>query len=293
MTSVRMRAVAAYLRLTAKPRMATAEAARRRLAEPKRPAPPPAALRRRHEVATRRVEGFEVTTVAPRGGAARAAVYLHGGAYVAGAAPQHWTLVGRLADAGVRVAVPDYGLAPQCTYRDAYPLLTAVYADLHREVGDVVLAGDSAGGGLALGLAQTFLDTGLPQPRLIALVAPWLDLTLTDPGVPAAEARDPWLSRAGLVEAGRAWAGGDDPTDPRLSPVNGPLAGLAPVRVWVGTRDLLLPDALRLRNRGAGEGAHVEVTVVEGAVHVYPLTPTPEGRTGTREVVAAIAGSRP
>ncbi|SNS45868.1 Acetyl esterase/lipase [Geodermatophilus saharensis] len=286
-----MRAVAAYLRLTAKPRMATAGAARRRLAEPKRPAPPPARLRRRHEVAARRVEGFEVTTVAPRGGASRAVLYLHGGAYVAGVAPQHWTLVGRLADAGVRVVVPDYGLAPQCTYRDAYRLLTAVYGDLHREVGDVVLAGDSAGGGLALGLAQTLLDTDLPQPRLIALVAPWLDLTLTDPGVPAAEARDPWLSRAGLVEAGRAWAGGDDPTDMRLSPVNGPLAGLAPVHVWVGTRDLLLPDALRLRNRAAAEDAHVEVTVVEGAVHVYPLTPTPEGRTGAREVVAAIAGS--
>jgi acetyl esterase/lipase len=72
--------------------------------------------------------------------------------------------------------------------------------------------------------------------------------------------------------------------------VRGPLAGLAPVRIWVGTRDLLLPDALRLRDRAAAEGADVEVTVREGAVHVYPLTPTPEGRAGTREVVAAIAG---
>ncbi|MGY1780210.1 hypothetical protein [Geodermatophilus sp. SYSU D01036] len=106
--SLAMRAVAGYLRLTAKPRMATAGRARQRMAAPGAPAPVPDALRRRHEVATRLVEGREVHTVAPRGGGSgRVAVYLHGGAYVAGMAPQHWALVGRLADAGVRVVVPD------------------------------------------------------------------------------------------------------------------------------------------------------------------------------------------
>jgi acetyl esterase/lipase len=291
MTSLRMRVVAVVLRLTRKPRMATVDGARQRLAEPKRPAPVPAAVRRRHEVSRRAVEGFEVTTVAPRGRpAARTALYLHGGAYVSPVAPQHWTLAGRLADAGVRVVLPHYGLAPQHTHRDAHRLLTAVHRELVAEGGDVVFAGDSAGGGLALGFAQALLGTDLPQPRSLVLLAPWLDLALADPAVAAAEARDPWLSSVGLVEVGRAWAGGDDPRDPRLSPVHGPLAGLAPVRIWVGTRDLLLPDALRLRDRAAAEGVDVEVTVREGAVHVYPLTPTPEGRAGTREIVAAIVG---
>ncbi|SMO99733.1 Acetyl esterase/lipase [Geodermatophilus aquaeductus] len=286
-----MRAVAGFLRVTAKPRMVTAERARQRMADPGPPAPLPGSLRRRNDVGTRQVAGVDVHTVAPRGGGSgRAAVYLHGGAYVAGMAPQHWTLVGRLADAGVRVEVPDYGLAPASTYRDAYPLLTAVYGELGSD--DVVLAGDSAGGGLALGFAQTLLGSGLPQPRRLVLIAPWLDLTLAGPGVATAEARDPWLSRAGLVETGRAWAGGDDPADPRLSPVNGPLTGLPPVRIWIGTRDLLYPDVLRLRDRAAAEGARVDLTVRGGAVHVYPLTPTPEGRTGMREVVAAVAGDR-
>jgi acetyl esterase/lipase len=286
-----MRAVAVVLRLTRKPRMATVDRARERLAEVERPAPVPAAVRRRHDVSRRVVEGFEVTTVAPRGRPApRTVLYLHGGAYVSPVSPQHWTLAGRLADAGVRVVLPHYGLAPQHTHRNASRLLTTVYRELLGEGGEVVLAGDSAGGGLALGFAQALLGTDLPQPRSLVLLAPWLDLTLADPGVAAAEARDPWLSSVGLVEVGRAWAGGDDPRDPRLSPVGGPLVGLAPVRIWVGTRDLLLPDALRLRDRAAAEGADVEVTVCEGAVHVYPLTPTPEGRAGTREIVAAIAG---
>jgi monoterpene epsilon-lactone hydrolase len=291
MASLQMRAVSAALRLTRKPRMATAERARKRMAAPKGPADPPAKLRKRHDVSSRQVGGFPCHTVAPRGRRAeRAAVYLHGGAYISEISPQHWALISQLADAGVRVEVPSYGLAPQYTYRDAYPFLTAVYRQLLAEVdaSAVTLVGDSAGGGLALGFAQTLLGTDLPQPRRLVLISPWLDLTLSHPDLPAVELRDPWLSSVGLAEAARSWAGGDDPTDPRLSPGNGPLAGLAPVDVYVGTREICLPDVLQLQDRGATEDVKLQVTVCEGAVHVYPLVPAPEGRTAAREIVASI-----
>ncbi|MGY1745363.1 alpha/beta hydrolase fold domain-containing protein [Blastococcus sp. SYSU D00695] len=200
-------------------------------------------------------------------------------------------MVSRLADAGVRVEVPHYGLAPQHTARDAYPFVTAVYRQLLDEVDAdaVTLAGDSAGGGLALGLGQALLGAGLPQPRRLVLLSPWLDLTLSHPDLPAAERRDPWLATAGLRVAAAAWAGGEDPAGPRLSPGNGPLAGLAPVHVYVGTRELCLPDALDLRDRARAEGAAVRLTVCEGAVHVYPLVPAPEGRAAARAVVREIA----
>jgi monoterpene epsilon-lactone hydrolase len=291
MASLQMRAVSAALRLTRRPRMATAERARKRMAAPKGPADPPAKLRKRHDVSSRQVGGFPCHTVAPRGRRAeRAAVYLHGGAYISEISPQHWALISQLADAGVRVEVPSYGLAPQYTYRDAYPFLTAVYRQLLAEVdaSAVTLVGDSAGGGLALGFAQTLLGTDLPQPRRLVLISPWLDLTLSHPDLPAVELRDPWLSSVGLAEAARSWAGGDDPTDPRLSPGNGPLAGLAPVDVYVGTREICLPDVLRLQDRGVIEDVKLQVTVCEGAVHVYPLVPVPEGRTAAREIVASI-----
>jgi monoterpene epsilon-lactone hydrolase len=291
MASLQMRAVSAALRLTRKPRMATAERARKRMAAPKGPADPPAKLRKRHDVSSRQVGGFPCHTVAPRGRRAeRAAVYLHGGAYISEISPQHWALISQLADAGVRVEVPSYGLAPQYTYREAYPFLTAVYRQLLADVdaSAVTLVGDSAGGGLALGFAQTLLGTDLPQPRRLVLISPWLDLTLSHPDLPAVELRDPWLSSVGLAEAARSWAGGDDPTDPRLSPGNGPLAGLAPVDVYVGTREICLPDVLQLQDRGATEDVKLQVTVCEGAVHVYPLVPAPEGRTAAREIVASI-----
>ena len=286
-----MRIVSLFLRLAYRPWMSTADKAHRRMAQPKRSGEPPRALRRRHEVVSRRVEGFPVHTVAPRGRRPeRAAVWLHGGAYISAIAAQHWTLVSRLADAGVRVEVPIYGLAPQHTHRDAYPFVTAVYRDLLGQVdaSAVTLAGDSAGGGLALGLAQTLDGAGLPQPRRLVLVSPWLDLTISNPAV--ASVRDPWLSPAGLVEAGRAWAGGEDPTGPRLSPLNGPLAGLAPMHVYVGTREIVLPDALVLRDRAVAAGADLQLTVCPGAVHDYPILPVPEGRAAAREIVREIAG---
>jgi acetyl esterase/lipase len=296
MSSLQMRVISGVLRLTRKPRTATVERARKRIAEPKGSAEPPAALGNRHDVRTRRVQGFACTTVAPRdGGSGRAVVYLHGGSYTGEIAKQHWALISAMADAGVRVEVPLYGLAPQHTYREAYPFITEVYRDLLGEVdaSAVTVAGDSAGGGLALGFAQTLTAEGLPQPRKLVLLSPWLDLTLSHPDLPALERRDPWLNIDGTIEAGKVWAGGDDPTQPRLSPINGELAGLAPMDVYVGTNELCLADVLLLQERAAAAGAALRVTVCPGAVHVYPLVPAPEGRAAAREIVAEISGGAP
>ncbi|MCW2579539.1 MAG: Esterase/lipase [Blastococcus sp.] len=292
MASLQMRVVRAFLRVAYKPRMATLDRARKRIAEPKGPSYPPRAVRARYDVTSRRIHGFPCHTVAPRGTRAeRAAIYLHGGAYINEISSQHWALIAKLADAGVRVEVPSYGLAPQHTHREAYPFLTAVYRELlaDHDASAITLVGDSAGGGLALGLAQTLEDAELPQPRRIVLISPWLDLTLSHPDLPAVQERDPWLTIGGLILAGEAWAGGDDPTAPRLSPGNGPLAGLAPIDVYVGTHELCLPDVLRLRERARAEGAELHATVCEGAVHVYPLVPAPEGRAAARAIVASVS----
>ncbi|MFI8087191.1 alpha/beta hydrolase fold domain-containing protein [Streptomyces sp. NPDC086080] len=294
--SLAMHVVALYARLRMKPRSSSVSRAGRRLRAPKGSGQPPAALLKRHDVSARQIDGFVSWTVAPRGReASRAALYLHGGAYVSEIAKQHWTLIGALADAGVRVEVPLYGLAPQHTYREAYPLVTEVYRELlaRTPASEVTFVGDSAGAGLAMGFAQTLRTSELPQPRRLVLIAPWLDLTLGNPEIPAAARRDPWLAPVGLVEVGRAWAGGDNPADPRLSPLNGPFAGLAPMEVYVGTRDLCLPDVRVLQRRALAEGTRISVIVCEGAVHVYPLTPTPEGRTAAARIVEEMAQRPP
>lgn len=287
MSSPQMHVVAAFMRLALK-----GKAAPDPVAASKEPPRPPAKLVQRHDVNSRRIDGFECHTVSPRGRRAeRTVVYLHGGAYIRHLSPRHWQLISQLVDAGVRVEVAHYGLAPKYTYRDAYPFVTAVYRDLlgDPDTGQVTIMGDSAGAGLALGMAQSLAGSGLPQPTRVVLISPWLDLTLTNPAIPAVEARDPFLTTSSLLAAARGWAGGDDPAQPRLSPVNGPLAPLAPIDVYIGTRDLCYPDVRRLEERAAAEGASVNVIVCDGAVHAYPLVPAPEGRAAARAIVRSAA----
>ncbi len=221
-----------------------------------------------------------------------AVLYLHGGAYVSGIAPQQWSYVSRLVDAGIRVDVADYGLAPKYTYRDAYPFLTETYRALVGEVGAdaTTIVGDSAGCGLAVGLAQTLRAQGLPQPARMLLVSPWLDLTLSNPEIAAVQPSDPWLSAIRLREAGRAWAAGDDETDPRLSPINGPLGDLPPSHIYIGTRDILYPDTLEFARKATAAGAEVTVDVCVGAVHVYPILPAPEGRRAMGDILRRLLG---
>lgn len=186
-----------------------------------------------------------------------------------------------------------YGLAPQHDYREAYSFVTAVYRELISELipANVAVVGDSAGGGLALGLARSLAqEEGLAAlPGRLVLISPWLDLNLRDPGIPAAEARDPWLAGERLRVNGRSWAGGDDPALPKLSPINGPMAPLPPTDIYIGTRDLLHPDVLCMAKAAAAAGSAVNLTVCEGAVHVYLLLPAPEGRSAAQAIVHGLA----
>ena len=286
-----MRLAAAYLRVTQKPTFSTAEKARAAMQRPKWNPSPPQALQERHQVTRQTIGGFDSWSVTPKVASGEAVLYLHGGAYVATISPQHWDLVSRLADAGVRVEVPDYPLAPQHTYRDAYPFLRELWKHLLADADParVSLAGDSAGAGLALGFAQDLAADNDPMPHRMVLIAPWLDLTLTGDGVAHAARRDPWLTIVGLQEAGLAWAGGDDPSLPKLSPINGPLTNLPPTDIYIGGRDLFLPDVRRLRTLAADAGWSLDVTECPGAVHVYPLVPVPEGRTARDRIVATLS----
>ena len=271
--------------------MATAPRARQRMMKPKASAEPPERLLSEHSVTRRTVQGFDCYRVTPHGRTPdRAVVYLHGGSYISEITSQHWSLISRLAAAGARVEVPIYGLAPRHSYREAYGLITAVYRDLLDDAPARVVSvmGDSAGGGLALGLVQSLRGLGLPHPGRLVLICPWLELTLSNPAVAHVERRDPWLSREGLLEAGRAWAGGDNPGDYRLSPLNGRMHDLPPVDLFIGTRDIMCPDVLRLRDHLDAAGVPVNLTVASGAFHDYVLAPVPEGRQAVNTILGNL-----
>lgn len=281
--------MASGLRRFKKKNLATAAGLAEYLARPQPKGAPPAGLQGTHHVAARQVQGFEVYSVTPRagrpvgpvgsGGPGTAVLYLHGGAYVAQITRQHWDFIGRLSDRlGCRIDVPLYGLAPAHTYREAFPLVRAAYEDLV-EAGAtrLILAGDSAGAGIALALAHLLADRPAPRPGHLLLLSPWLDLTLANPAIDTVEELDPWLSRAGLVAAGRAWAGGDDPTGGLLSPINTSPSGLAPLSIVIGTHDLMVEDCRRFRDLARAAGVTVDYLEYPGMFHTWMLTTVPEG----------------
>ncbi len=206
--------------------------------------------------------------------------YVHGGGYVSPLDPFHLRYVTRLACAlKARVVLPTYPLAPLHSWRDSHDVFADQLA-AHAQQGRVVLAGESAGGGIALALAETLRDRGWPQPWRLLLISPWVDLTTSTPETKALDAIDPWLFIGKLHAYADWWAG--DPEDlgrPEVSPALGRLDGLPPALMFCGTRDLLVPGCRLLADRAAASDWDLTYMEAPGLLHVFPLLPfIPEAR---------------
>ncbi|MFD8984571.1 alpha/beta hydrolase fold domain-containing protein [Streptomyces sp. NPDC059564] len=296
MPSLRSRALSAALVATGRRRRyATAEAVRAKVAESaRRPAShlPPRSLGRVADVSRTFVGAWPVYDASPRREEPVARVlYVHGGAFINELVRPHWSLIRTLVtQAGARVVVPAYVLAPRGTADRTVPVAADLLSGLIESggAGGTVLIGDSAGAGLALAAAQRLRERTGAQPSRIVLISPWLDVSMSHPGQAAIEAADPVLARPGLVEAGRLYAGNLAADDPRVSPLHGSFEGLAPLTVFTGTRDVLSTDSRELLRRARAAGVEVEWHEEPGLPHVYPLLPVPEGRAARDRIVELI-----
>lgn len=246
------------------------------------PALVPAWLERRYDVRVEAIGAGRVAIASARTGTiGRQLFFLHGGAYTLG--PLHWRLTRGFLDGGWSVWMVDYPLAPEHTVETTVPMVLQAWRAA-TAAGPVDLAGDSAGGGLALVLLQQIRDRGLIPPRRTALFSPWVDLVMDDPATLAAAEYDPVLSLRGLRRAARMYAGNRDLTDPLLSPANGDLNNLGEIRAWAATRELLLPQCRALAERAAtAHGTRLDLHIGQGLIHDWPLFPSPEARTTLTE----------
>ena len=261
------------------------------------PALLPGSFRKRYDVREIRVRGEPVLTLLPKAGPSGwHIVYTHGGGYVNALGKTHWEIIRALLEAtGASLTVPIYPLAPEHSHEEAYVELEDVYRGLLATVhpGRIVLCGDSAGAGLALGQVYRFREKGLPQPAHVFLFSPWLDVTLSNPDAAGIEPHDLMLRIDTLRELGRWWAGDADPKLPLISPLFGDPRGLPPIRMYHGTDDILLPDARLLRDRIVAAGGSAQLFEFKGAYHGFVgATITPEARQVFSDVRNTLAGRR-
>jgi epsilon-lactone hydrolase len=215
----------------------------------------------------------------PGGGiAAVTVVHFHGGGYCVGSPAEARDWAAHLSTrTGCRVVLPEYRLAPEHPFPAAVDDARAVVsAALGQAIpGVVVVSGDSAGGGLALGAALAVPGPPGGGARLAGciLLSPWLDLTADRAAVPELVRRDVVLSPAWLEACAQAYAPAADRAQPMVSPLHASLGGLPPLLIQCGTDDLLAPDAGTLAVRAAAAGVDVTYSSWPGLWHDFALQP--------------------
>lgn len=220
----------------------------------------------------------------------RVLLFLHGGGYQFGSLRSDGELAARLGRAGgMRVLFPEYRLAPEHPFPAAVDDVLEVWgwlrAALHVSPNSIAVAGDSAGGGLALALLVAIRDAGETGPAAAVLMSPTVDLTSSGRSMTERVDQDPISTPALLRKLASDYLAGADPRSPLASPLFASLSGLPPLLVQVGTADLLLSDAERLVEAATDAGVEVSLEVGDGLPHVYQLMlGTPEATEATKRI---------
>jgi phosphinothricin tripeptide acetyl hydrolase len=209
----------------------------------------------------------------PAAVAGRVVLYLHGGGYVIGSPRSHRHLAAAIASAAAASALLlDYRLAPEHPYPAAVDDATAAYRWLLDQAiapERVVIAGDSAGGGLAVATLLALRDARVPLPAGGVCISPWVDLTCSGESYRTKADVDPIVRQAGVAEMATAYLGSASPRTPLASPLFADLRGLPPLLIHVGSDEVLLDDAVQLAARAKAAGVETTIEVWERMIHVW------------------------
>ncbi len=218
----------------------------------------------------------------------RQILYLPGGGYVEQPLMWHWRFLYNLSQKlNGTITVPIYPKAPNHQYDEVFEKVLPIYRDLLTKTSpeNIVIMGDSAGGGLSLALSQLLLKEGLPQPGNIVLLSPWLDITLSHPEIESMKKNEPMLNLKLLIESGKTYAGDTDRSNYLLSPINGPLKGLGKITLFIGTHEFFLPDARKFKKLAEKEKLDINYFEYPKMNHVFPVLPIPEAKRAMQQIV--------
>ena len=252
--------------------------------------PPPAGVTCRPDTVGG-VAGEWVEATGPRRGIL---LYLHGGGYFACSPATHRPITIAFAQNGFAVFAPDYRLAPEHPYPAAIEDAVAVWHGLVERghaPKTLTVAGDSAGGGLALAMLLSLRDENEALPAAAALLSPWTDLAVAGASVASNARREVMFTREGLLNGGALYLNGADRTAPLVSPVNADFAGFPPLAIHVGEREMLRDDSTRVAERARAAGVAVDLLIWPVVPHVWQLAPfVPEARESVRLLAGFLGG---
>ena len=199
-------------------------------------------------------------------------LYLHGGSYVAETSSNHWKFLEKLVkDTNATIILPDYPLTPKYTYKDVFTMITPLYKEIIEEVptNNLILMGDSAGGGMSLALLERLSEENTEMPYKTILISPWLDVRLENPEIDNVQKYDKDLNKESLKIAGIAYAGKDGIDSYLVNPIDGDLSKLKNVTIFTGTYDILNPDVHVLEEKAQKANVELKIKEYDGAGHIW------------------------
>lgn len=215
--------------------------------------------------------------------------YLHGGGYANDVVSHHFRLFKSLIKkTDALIILPIYYKIPKHYYQDCYEVLVRYYESLDLTNKEVVMMGDSSGGGLACGLVQRLAKENVKMPAKTILISPWLDIAMQDKDVIENEKNDPRNKIENVLIWSKYWARELDYQDPKVSPLFGNVDMLKDVYLFVGTKDMLLSDSVRFYDKLQKNNISSTLVVKKNLNHDYPIYPTREGKQARDEISRII-----
>ncbi|PRS41157.1 esterase [Bacillus sp. NMCC4] len=245
------------------------------------------------EIKEQTFEGMQVFTLNDQTSQKQKVIlYIHGGAWTNQPLNFHWWFMDKMAQSlNAKVVAPIYPKVPHYSCQDTYPKILNLYKDLLKTVesaNQLTIMGDSAGGNISLGLAHLLKKEGLPQPKDIILLSACVDMSLSNPLMFEYAKKDPILGPEGMEVISKIWTADKNVTDPLISPIYGDFKGLGKITHFIGTHDMLYPDAIKLDEKLTEQGIDIKTFVYPEMLHVFVVMPIPEAQDAQEKIIQVI-----
>jgi acetyl esterase/lipase len=253
---------------------------------------PPKIIKKRFNIVKNQLNGYAYYVMKPlRKTSEKQILYLHGGGYVYEINELHWNFLAKISKAlNCTITIPIYPLLPKHEGKEIFDMLVPIYENLisETESKNIVIMGDSAGGGISLALAELLKEKQLPQPGNIILISPELDVSFTNDEISKVEKTDPILAKTSLTQIGKWYFSEKGPKYYLASPMYGDIEGLGKISLFTGTSDILYPDSKRFKEMAEKKGIDINYYEYPSMIHVWPLLIFPESKKARNQIIEII-----